>query len=294
MYEAFYGLKLRPFALVPQAEFLYLTSQHRRALSLLEYGLMKPSLFSVVTGDVGTGKTILVRHLLRGLGESLAVGAISNTYAHFEELLQWTLAAFGMPHAGLDKVQMVQALARFLADQQGRGRRAVLFVDEAQNLTVEALEQLRMLSNLNVDWDHLLQILLTGQPALREKLRLPALRQFAQRVETDCHLQPLDANDVELYIGHRLKVAGRKKPGLFDRAACSEIHHLSGGVPRVVNLICDTALVYGFAMEKPVIDAGVIAEVQRDKQAQGGWLFQPEGADSVLPDGGTTRRNVAR
>lgn len=275
MYEAFYGLKQRPFSIVPQAEFLYLTQQHRTALSLLEYGILKPSLFSLITGDIGTGKSTLVRHLLARLGASISVGVIGNTHKAFGELLEWTLQAFGLDFRGKDKVEMFQILSNFLMHEFVKNRRVVLVVDEAQNMTIDALEELRMVSNINADRHHLLQIILVGQSRLRDKLRLPALQQFAQRIETDFHLKPLAMEDVQGYIRHRVKVAGRIDPDLFDAEAAAAIYRISRGVPRIVNLICDTALVYGFAAVRSKIDFSIIDELNRDKMEQGGWLFDP-------------------
>lgn len=286
MYEAFYGLKRRPFAIVPQAEFLYLTQQHRTALSLLEYGILKPSLFSLITGDIGTGKSTLVRHLLGRLGATITVGVIGNTHKAFGELLEWTLQSFGLDFRGKDKVEMFQLLSNFLMHEFVKNRRVVLVVDEAQNMTIEALEELRMVSNINADRHHLLQIILVGQTRLREKLRLPALHQFAQRIETDFHLKPLSVEDVEGYIAHRVKVAGRADGDLFEPEAARLVHRISRGVPRLVNLICDTALVYGFAAAKPRVDLEVIEELNRDKQEQGGWLFEP------IPDSGHPSANL--
>ena len=273
MYESFYGLKQRPFSIVPQAEFLYLTQQHRTALSLLEYGILKPSLFSLITGDIGTGKSTLVRHLLGRLGASISVGLIGNTHKAFGELLEWTLQSFGLEFRGKDKVEMFQLLSNFLMHEFVKNRRVVLVVDEAQNMTIDALEELRMVSNINADRHHLLQIILVGQSRLREKLRLPALQQFAQRIETDFHLRPMSAQDVGGYISHRVKVAGRLDAEIFEPAACDVIFRISRGVPRIVNLVCDTALVYGFAAAKQVIDRDVVEELDRDKREQGGWLF---------------------
>jgi len=294
MYRAFYALKAKPFSLVPQAEFLYMSEQHRRALSLLEYGLVKPSLFSMVTGEVGTGKTMLVRHILRRLNASVTLGIIANTHSAFGEFLQWTLRAFNIEHAGLDKIQMMLVFQNFLMHQYVKNRRTVLVVDEAQNLSIDALEELRMVSNVNVDRQHLLQIILIGQPALRDKLRRPDLQQFAQRIETDYHLRPLSEEEIEPYVEHRLKVAGRAEPGLFDAGALAAIYRISRGVPRIVNLVCDTALVYGFASQRRQIVAATMEELSRDKEAAGGWLFDPApgGAITSGPIGGLQLREV--
>lgn len=275
MYEAFYGLKQRPFSIVPQAEFLYLTQQHRTALALLEYGIQKPSVFQLVTGDIGTGKSTLVRHLLTRLGNSVSVGVVGNTHKAFGELLDWTLQAFGLDFRGKDKVEMFQILSNYLMHEFVKNRRVVLVVDEAQNMSIDALEELRMVSNVNVDRHHLLQIIVVGQTRLRDKLRLPALQQFAQRIETEFHLRPLAADDIEGYIRYRLKIAGSPDGELFEPEACHAIHRISRGVPRLVNLVCDAALVYGFAAARASIDRDLIDELDRDKREQGGWLFDP-------------------
>ena len=286
MYEAFYGLKQRPFSIVPQAEFLYLTQQHRTALSLLEYGILKPSVFSLITGDIGTGKSTLVRHLLARLGGSVSVGLIGNTHKAFGELLEWSLQAFGLDFRDKDKIEMFQVLSNFLMHEFVKNRRVVLVVDEAQNMSIDALEELRMVSNVNVDRHHLLQIILVGQTRLREKLRLPALQQFAQRIETEFHLRPLAVDDVDGYIRYRLKIAGSVDGELFAPEACKVIHRISRGVPRLINLVCDTALVYGFAGAKARIDSDLVDELDRDKREQGGWLFDPaKDAPSSSKDG---------
>lgn len=275
MYEAFFGLTQRPFSIVPQAEFLYLTQQHRTALSLLEYGLRKPTMLSLVTGDSGTGKTTLVRHLITRLGSSVSVGVISNTHKGFGELLEWTLQALSLEFHGKNKVELFQTLTNFLMHEYVKNRRVVLVIDEAQNMSIDVLEELRMISNLNVDQYSLLQIILIGQTRLRDKLRLPALHQFAQRIETEFHLRALAVDEVETYIRHRLKIAGRAGEDLFAADACQSIHRISRGIPRLVNLVCDAALVHGFAGAKAHIDRNLIDEIDRDKQAQGGWLFDP-------------------
>jgi len=291
VYEKFYGLNRRPFSILPQAEFLYLTPQHRTALSLLEYGILKPSMFTLITGDIGTGKSTLVRHLIARLGSSISVGLITNTHKAFGELLEWTLQAFGLDFRGKDKVEMFHLLSDFLSHEFVKRRRVVLVVDEAQNLTLDALEELRMVSNVNADRQHLVQIILIGQSKLREKIRLPSMQQFAQRIETDYHLKPLSAEDVEGYIRHRVKVAsgGLERPDLFDTEACRLIFRISRGVPRIINLVCDTALVYGFAAARNRIDLAIVEELNRDKQAQGGWLFESAGEELSVPgDEGST------
>ena len=268
MYEAFYGLREKPFSLLPDPSFLYLSRQHRMALSLLEYGLMNQAGFTVISGDIGAGKTTLIRHLLNNMEHDVSVGLISNTHRSFGELLQWVLSAYDLDHDGQSKVEMYQTFVDFMIREYGRNRRTVLIVDEAQNLGPETLEELRMLSNVNADKDQVLQVVLCGQRELRDMLRRPDLVQFAQRITVDYHINPLNQQETEAYIRHRLEVAGGD-PALFDDGACRAVYRFSGGVPRLINLLCDTALVYGFAEQRALIDGELLTEVAREKQAGG-------------------------
>lgn len=275
MYESFYGFREKPFSLLPDASFLYLSEKHRMALTLLEYGLMNQAGFTAITGQIGTGKTTLIRHLLTKMEQQHRVGLISNTHRSFGELLQWILMAYGLPHAGKSRVEMYQDFMNFIISQYGAGKRTILIVDEAQNMASETLEELRMLSNVNADKDQVLQIILVGQKELRETLRQPDLIQFAQRIAVDYHLDPLQAEETPEYIRHRLGKAGGD-PELFEEAACAHIHQASGGVPRLINLLCDTALVYGFAEQAARIGAELVEDVIRDKQQGGLFPSQPE------------------
>lgn len=264
MYETFYGLKERPFSLLPDPDYLYLSPKHMRALTLLEYGMMNQAGFSVICGDTGAGKTTLIRRLLTELGEDTTVGLITNTHKSFGELLSWVLMAFGLDGENKSKANMHQMLIEFLIDQYAQNRHTVLIVDEAQNMTADTLEELRMLSNINSDKDQVLQVILAGQPALRETLRKPELMQFAQRIAVDYYLESLNRDETCEYIQHRLEVAGGSAD-IFTEAACHEVYRYSGGTPRLINLLCDTALVYGFAEQTPVIDAPLIEDVVREQ-----------------------------
>jgi len=268
MYEAFYHLREKPFTLLPDPGFLYLSTRHRMALTMLEYGLMNQAGFTVISGDIGAGKTTLIRHMLNNMDQEHTVGLISNTHRSFGELLQWVLLAFNLEHRNMDKVEMYQRFIEFIIDEYAHNRRTVLIIDEAQNMEAETLEELRMLSNINADKDQTLQVILVGQRELRETLRSPELVQFAQRISVDYHLEPLSENDTAGYIRHRLEVAGGS-PGIFTTAACKAVYHFTGGVPRLINLLCDTALVYGYAEQKQRINARLVADVAREKQ-QGG------------------------
>jgi type II secretory pathway predicted ATPase ExeA len=287
MYESYYGLKERPFSLLPDPGFLYLSTKHRMALSLLEYGLMNQAGFSVVTGGIGTGKTTLIRHLLGNMGRDITVGLISNTHSSFGELLQWILMAYNLEHSGKDKVSMYQTFVDFMIGEYGRKKRTVLIVDEAQNLSPETLEELRMLSNINADKHQVLQVILAGQPGLRDLLRRPDLEQFAQRIAVDYNLEPLTTEETAGYIRHRIEVAGGD-PALFEPEACAIFHRYSGGTPRLINLLCDTALVYGYAEQLPRIDASLALDVARDKAKGGIFPSRHHAADTGSEPAGAT------
>ena len=264
MYEAFYKLKEKPFAILPDPDYLYFGERHTLAYTVLEYGVVHGAGFTVITGDVGCGKTTLIRHLLDNIEQDVTVGLISNTRQDIGELLKWVLLAFDQPYESNDKVALFDHLQRFLIDEYAHGRRTVLIIDEAQNLGVSTLEELRMLSNINADKDQLLQMVLVGQPNLKSLLSRPELEQFAQRVSADFNIEPLAANEVEDYIRHRLHVAGRDEP-LFEAPAIARIWSATQGTPRRINILCDTALVYGFSQGAQHIGPAIIEEVLRDK-----------------------------
>lgn len=283
MYESFYGFREKPFSLLPDPGFLFLSAKHRMALVLLEYGLMNQAGFTVISGGIGTGKTTLIRHLLNNLDRDTTVGLISNTHRSFGDLLQWIMLAFKLDDQGLDKVGRYRTFVDFMIREYAHNRRTVLIVDEAQNMAPETLEELRMLSNVNADKDQVLQVILVGQPGLRATLRRPDLEQFAQRIAVDYDLEPLEPHETRDYIRHRIEVAGGD-PGLFDEDACAAAHEAGRGVPRLVNLICDTALVYGYAEQTERISAALVREVARDKRK--GGLFpggEPESPPSPAP-----------
>jgi general secretion pathway protein A len=268
MYETFYKLREKPFTLLPDPGFLFLSNKHRMALTLLEYGLMNHAGFTVISGDIGAGKTTLIRHLLDHMDREHTVGLITNTHSSFGELLQWILLAFNLEHTNLDKVGMYRRFVDFIIDEYAHNRRVVLIVDEAQNMAAETLEELRMLSNVNADKDQALQVILVGQRELRDTLRRPDLVQFAQRISVDYHLEPLSEEETVDYIRHRLEIAGGN-PTLFEEDACRAVYRYSNGVPRLINLLCDTALVYGYAEQQEQIDSALVTDVAREKQ-QGG------------------------
>jgi type II secretory pathway predicted ATPase ExeA len=276
MYESFFGLKEKPFSLLPDPDFLFMSSKHSLALSILEYSLAGQAGFCAITGDIGSGKTTLIRTLLRRIGRDVTLGLISNTHSGLTDITAWALAAFGRGTNAQSDAEIYQELMHFLIGEYGAGRRCILIVDEAQNLTVEALEELRLLSNINSDKDLLLQIILVGQPELLVKLKSPELAQFAQRISISYHLTPLGYADTRRYIRHRLQVAGADRP-IFSDTAIGAVQYFSGGVPRVVNAICDMAMVYGLADNKTEIDLDVVLRVIADRQSSGVSPFAREG-----------------
>lgn len=265
MYETFYGFDERPFSLLPDPRFFYLGEKHSIALAALEYALMCQAGFSVVTGEIGAGKTTLVRHLLNSMPENISVGLITNTHQSFGSLLQWILAAFDIASQDQDQAGQYKAWQKYIIEQYAQGRRTLLIVDEAQNMGASTLEELRVLSNINADQDQMLQVMLVGQPELRDILRQDNMRQFAQRVVIDYHLTSLDGGETFNYIQHRLRVAGAESREIFSEEAAARIAVHSGGVPRLVNLLCDSALVYGFAKGVSHIDEVIVDEVVADK-----------------------------
>ncbi len=266
MYESFYGLREKPFMLSPDSDFLYLGKSHQAALSRLEYVLMSQPGISIITGEFGSGKTTIIRKLFKKDYPNLTVGLVVNSLVEsFEELMQWILYAFSLEFDGLGKVAMYDALTEFLVKQYTEEKRVILIIDEAQNLDENCLEQLRILANVNADKNELLQIVLVGESTLRATLELPGLKSFVQRVAVDCHIENLSAGETGEYINHRVLTAGGRQH-LFSKQATDSIWRASQGNPRIINTICDTALLYGFAEQKKQIDDKLIDVVVREKQ----------------------------
>ncbi len=264
MYEAFYQLREKPFSILPDPDLIYWGKMHSTAFTMLEFGIMNNAGFTVITGEIGSGKTTLVRYLLRQANPGLTIGLISNSPNGRDELLQWILMSLGQPFEG-SYPSLFKRLQDFLHGQYTSRRRTILIIDEAQNLSAEALEHLRMLSNINSDKFQILQLVLVGQPQLRDLLLSPQLHQFAQRISSDFHLRALDRQEVARYIDFRLKAVGSTRP-LFTLEACDLVAQASGGIPRMINVLCDIALVYGFAKQKRVVTDQIISDVIADKQ----------------------------
>ena len=268
MYERFYQLRERPFALSPDPDYLYPSRVHREALSYLRYGIEGQAGFVVITGEIGSGKTTLLQTLLRGLDRETTVARLVNTMLEPNELLESILIDFGL-EPETRKPGMLRQLGEFLVNERAAGRLVLLVVDEAQNLTLPALEEVRMLSNLETEKSKLIQIVLVGQPDLREKLGQPELEQLRQRVTVSYHLGPLDAEDTSAYINHRLRRAAIGAPLEFPADVSAVVHHRSGGVPRLINVICDAVLLFGYGADRRTIDLPLAGEALAELEATG-------------------------
>lgn len=264
IYNEHFNFRERPFSLSPDPDFLFWSKAHTRARIVLEYGLETRAPLTVVSGEVGTGKTTLIQELLRTVGDDVTVGLISNARGDRGDLLRWVLSAFDLNVPdGADYVDLFQSFQDFVLAEYGAGRHVALIVDEAQNLGVETLEELRMLTNINSGKDELLQIILVGQSELRDLIRRPDLRQFAQRVTSTYHIEPMDFDTTQKYIHHRLCHVGGTGAEFTD-AAIRRVHKESGGIPRMVNKICDLALVYASSAGEVAVDVSTIIELIDD------------------------------
>ncbi|HEV8345623.1 MAG TPA: AAA family ATPase [Vicinamibacterales bacterium] len=285
MYERFYRLRERPFALTPDPDYLYPSRVHKEALSYLRYGIESHAGFVVITGAIGSGKTTLLQTLVRGLDSQTTVARVMNTLLDPRELLEAAMIDVGLDPTGKSKPIMLKEFGEFLVNERAAGRLVLLVIDEAQNLTLPALEEIRMLSNLETEKSKLLQIILIGQPDLRDKLDRPELEQLRQRITVSYHLEALDAEETSRYINHRLQRAAVGAPMEFERAGTDRIHARSGGVPRLINVIADATLVFGYGEERSEIDAALIDDVIADLDATGvlGPRSNPNRHASVVP-----------
>jgi len=281
MYESFYGLREKPFELHPDPDFLYMSSGHDNVYTHLKYAIDEHKGFVVVTGEVGSGKTTLVNYLLSKLPQTIHVGVINNTAIAPDQFLKMVCHEFEVPVTGLDKADTLNVFNDFLLDQFARKHRVTLIVDEAQGLPDHTIEEIRMLSNLEGEKHHLIQIILSGQPELKQVLRQPKMRQFAQRVSVHCNLTGLSMEEVEEYIRHRLLIAGAKDLDIFSKDAMRNVWLYSSGIPRLINQLCDMALVYGFGEEAQSIGAEIIEEVALSRQDNG--KFDDSFDDDAIP-----------
>jgi len=286
MYEDFFGLTEKPFSIQPDPSFLYWGRSHRLAYAMLEYGVLNQAGISVITGEVGCGKTTLIHRLLDQLSDTHSVALLSNIQAGRGDLLSWVLMGFGQPFAGKSHVELFSQLQDFFIGEYAKGRRVILIIDEAQNLGADVLEELRMLSNINAGKDQLLQLILVGQPQLKDLLNRPDMLQLAQRIGSDFHLTALSREEIGAYIETRLAIAGARQR-IFTEPAVGMIAEHSRGVPRVINIIADTALVYAFSAQETSVGVDTVSNVVRDKIEFGvfGIATRRDGAAPVAPAG---------
>ncbi len=302
MYESFYGLASKPFQLNPDPSFYFGSKQHRRATAYLEYGLHQNEGFIVITGEVGAGKTTIVRGLLDSLDQSKVVAAhLVSTQLDADDTLRLVAAAFGVRTKDVSKSDILMSLEAFLVTITGKGKRCLLIVDEAQNLTPRAVEELRMLSNFQFGNHALLQSFLVGQPEFREILQSPHMQQLRQRVIASCHIGPMDPEETQGYIEHRLKCAGAKGNPRFEAGAFEAVHRASGGVPRRINSLCDRLLLFGFLGGKNTFTADDVNEVAKEiyeetsaPMSAAGFVPQPVVAGGQVGHVGAIEADISR
>lgn len=271
MYEAFYGLTSKPFQLNPDPSFYFGSKQHRRAKAYLEYGLLRNEGFIVITGEIGAGKTTIVRGLLDSMDPNTVTAAnLVSTQLDAEDTLRMVGAAFGVRVKDVSKADLLMTLEAFLVTQVSEGKRSLLIVDEAQNLTPRAVEELRMLSNFQFGKQALLQTFLVGQPEFREILQHPNMQQLRQRVTATCHIGPLDVEETRGYIEHRLKCAGGTGKPEFGEGVFDAIFKATGGIPRRINSVCDRLLLLGFLGDKETLTLQDVQEVVSELHDEGG------------------------
>ena len=275
MYEKHFGFKIKPFQTIPNPEVFYPSPKHENALTYLEYGLMERTGFILLTGEIGSGKTTLIKHLINKIESQIDIAVIFNTNVTSEQLIGLILNEFELAPGNGAKAEALNNLYLFLIEKFADNRRVLLVIDEAQNLSRDALEEVRMLSNLQSDDQMLLQIMLVGQPELRTKIRKPNLAQLNQRITVAYHLPALTREETEGYITFRIEKAGGKA-GLFTHDAIDLLHETSMGIPRTINIICDTALVYAYADDLKDINASVIQQVIEDREGTG-LSYHPAG-----------------
>jgi len=280
MYEKFFELDKKPFELVPNPEFLFLSKSHKKAIVYLDYGLKEHAGFILVTGEVGSGKTTIVRNLLKNLDATVTLSKVFNTKVISEQLIAMVNDDFGLDTAPKDKITLLRELTDFLIDQHAAGRWPTLIIDEAQNLSGELLEEVRMLSNLAPDTSKLLQLILVGQPELRKPLAQPELTQRRQRISISCHLMRLSRQETEDYIFHRLEIAGNRNAVSFDEGSIDIIYSFSRGIPRLVNIICDFLMLSAFAEETRRMTKELVQEVIGEIEIENAYWndVTPEGS----------------
>ncbi|MDA8387531.1 MAG: XrtA-associated ATPase [Nitrospiraceae bacterium] len=261
MYLSFFGLDCKPFQLTPDPDFFFFSKGHKKTLTYLSYGINFNQGFILVTGEVGIGKTTIIRKMMKALDDDVRLAKVSNTRVSSDQLWALINDDFGLDAVGKNKTEMLKDLTDFLIGEYSRGHRCMLFVDEAQNLSPDLLEEIRLLSNLETDKSKLLQIVLVGQPELRKMLAKPELRQLRQRINISCHLNALSKEETANYIVHRLESAGNRNAAVFEPGAMDAIYGFSGGIPRLINIVCDFLFLSAFAEGTKTLSTALVREV---------------------------------
>lgn len=294
MYTEYFGLREKPFDLLPNPDFLYPSRAHKRALTYLAHGIRERVGFILLSGEVGSGKTTLIRNLLRSQLRDAVLAKVFNTRVDSHQLLTQINSDFGLETEGRDKSTLVRELSDFLIDQYALRRQAVLIIDEAQNLSPEILEEVRMLSNLETDRDKLLQIILVGQPELRDMLARPELLQLRQRIQINCHIQPLTVQEVGDYIAYRLDKAGNREAVTFTEEAVAAIATYTRGIPRLINILCDYVLIDAYSAQIRTIEGATVHELAADLSFEAQYWNSRPAATEISPEAtGVVARAVA-
>lgn len=286
MYLSFFGLDCKPFQLTPDPDFFFLSKGHKKTLTYLSYGIKFNQGFILVTGEVGIGKTTIIRKVIKELDDDVRLAKVSNTRVSSDQLWALINDDFGLDSAGKDKTRMLRDLTDFLIGEYSGGRRCMLFIDEAQNLSPELLEEVRLISNLETDKSKLLQIVLVGQPELRKTIARPELMQLRQRINISCHLNALSREETEDYIFHRLESAGNRDAATFEAGAIDAVYAFSRGIPRLINIVCDFLFLSAFAEGTKTLSTELVREVIGEMEHECKYWNNEPDEKAGLPEGG--------
>jgi len=287
MYEKHFSFKCKPFELIPNPDFLFPSTTHKKAITYIDYGIKEKIGFILLTGEIGAGKTTIIRNLIKNLNGSVKLSRVNNTKVSSEQLISIINEDFGLEVEGKSKTQLLSELNKFLIDQYSKHFQPILLIDEAQNLSPDLLEEIRMLSNLETDRAKLLQIILVGQPELKKTLMLPEMVQLRQRININYHIAPLSIDETLQYIKHRLSLAGNPDAIEFKGDMLHRIYSFSGGIPRLINILCDFGLLAAYVDGKDVVNLDTVHEVIQDLESRDNWSDPREStirASSKGPD----------
>ncbi len=285
MYENYFSFKCKPFELIPNPDFLFLSSTHKKAITYIDYGIKEKIGFILLTGEIGSGKTTIIRNLIKNLNGSVKLSRVNNTKASAEQLISMINEDFGLTTDGKNKAKLLGDLNKFLIDQYSNKLQPVLLIDEAQNLSSDLLEEIRMLSNLETDKAKLLQIILVGQPELKTTLMKPGMMQLRQRININYHIAPLSIDETAKYIRHRTTVAGNPDAIKIEEDMIDDVYQFSRGIPRLINIACDFALLTAYTEGKKEVTADIVKEVIRDLESRDYWNKSHDNTMQAVTEG---------